>query len=135
MITSIKNTIAANLKSKFPECKIYDELVKQGFKTPCFFIKVIPITTQNLGIYKERTITIDIQYFSEDGTYEKNYIVLEELENMFIGILNVEDRNFTIENAEHEIVDNVLHFMITLNFVEGTYIEEGEYGEEIYIKE
>lgn len=135
MIAAIKDSIAAKLKTKFPEYKIYDEFVMQGFKTPCFFIKLIPITTKNLGLYKEKTITINIQYYSDDETNEKNYSMLEELENIFIGTINVSDRNFTIENVEHEIVDTILHFMFTLNFVDGIYTEEGEYGGEIYLKE
>lgn len=118
-IEAIKKAISLKLKSKFPTHKIYTEEIPQGLKRPCFFIEILPINTSNVNkFHREKLINIDIQYFSINETNAENFTMIEELNDLINGVLEVEDRTFTIQQATTDIVDKILHYSFDLDFTD-----------------
>lgn len=117
MMLSLRDAIISKLKTTFPDHKIYGEKVEQGLKKPCFFITVLPGDVIELSkSMQQREITIDIQYLSEEETNAKNIEMADLLNDLFQRItfdglmVNVIERRF-------EIVDDILHFFLDLDFI------------------
>lgn len=63
MVKKIINYILAKLHHNFPKAELYQEVVKQGLKEPCFIVKLLNIeTTQLLGTRKELDLNFAITY-------------------------------------------------------------------------
>ena len=117
MMTAIRNAVIGKLKTAFPDHKIYGEKVEQGLKKPCFFITILPGDVIELNkSMQQREITIDIQYLSEEETNAKNVEMVDSLNDLFRSIafdgmkVNIVERRF-------EIVDDILHFFLDLDFI------------------
>ncbi|MGG3210555.1 DUF6838 family protein [Geobacillus stearothermophilus] len=116
-MTAIRNAVIGKLKTAFPDHKIYGEKVEQGLKKPCFFITILPGDVIELNkSMQQREITIDIQYLSEEETNAKNVEMVDSLNDLFRSIafdgmkVNIVERRF-------EIVDDILHFFLDLDFI------------------
>lgn len=120
MITliDIQKSISRKLNSKFNDHFIYSEEVKQGLKRPAFFINIIPISTDNFPVYKEKLINIDIMYFSSNETSEENLNMINMLEELFNMTLIIADREITIGSLNFRIVDDILHCNFSLDFTD-----------------
>lgn len=143
MITfrDIKDAIALKLSTEFPQIKVYDEQVKQGFDAPAFFIQLIPINNTRANFFTENpTLMIDIQYFPQEESNDELYDINEKLGKSFKPFfIKVKDRVLNIIKVEYEIFDFVLHFQLNLDYlvsireeVEGT--ENKELMQEINFK-
>lgn len=143
MITliEIQKSISRKLNSKFNDHFIYGEEVKQGLKRPAFFINIIPVSTENFPVYKDKLINIDIMYFSKNETYVENLNMISELESLF-KTLKIQDRALTIESLNFRIVDDILHCSFSLDFMDcelisidtplgQVYLPEHEISEEL----
>jgi hypothetical protein len=145
MITliDIQNSIGKKLDSKFSDYYIYTEDVKNGKKTPSFFINTMPVITDNFISYKEKLINIDIMYFSENETNEENLNMTNMLEDLFRNYLELKDRIITILSLNFRVIDNILHCNFSLNFKDAgemilintqigqVYIQEHEINEKL----
>lgn len=114
MILDITNGISIKLNDLFGDgYNTYTENVKQGLQEPCFFIKSLPVTTnQLLGNRKERRYPFDIAYFTEGGNEE----MMRVGEQMLDGLEHITLTNGDIVrclSSEMEIVDDVLHVSVT----------------------
>lgn len=49
MIVDIQHSIIKQLKTNFPDHKVYGEKVEQGLVRPCFFVDILPITFEVLS--------------------------------------------------------------------------------------
>lgn len=128
-LTDIKKAVLAKLKAKFPTHKLYGEEIKQGFTRPCFFIEIVPISTNNLDeLYDQKRISVKVHYFSPNETNEENYSMSDELNKVFRLYLPVQDRNLHILSTDSTIVDSVLIFSFDLNFIDA--IEDD--GQDVY---
>lgn len=134
MITKITNGISVKLDQEFANSIIYTEEVEQGFKEPCFFIKLInPESSHVLGNRYKRVNSFDIHYFpSENGGNDELLVVAEKmidaLEYIYIadGLIRGTDMNY-------KIVKGVLHFFINYDmFVLKPTIPE-EYMEKLNV--
>ncbi len=143
MITfkDIKDAITLKLSTEFPEIKVYDEQVKQGFDAHAFFIQLIPINNTRANFFTENpTLMIDIQYFPQEESNDELYDINEKLGKSFKPFfIQVKDRVLNIIKVEYEIFDFVLHFQLNLDYlvsireeVEGT--ENKELMQEINFK-
>ena len=121
MITllDIQKAISRKLDSKFSDYRIYTEEVKKDLKRPSFFINIMPISTDNYVAYKDKLVNIDIMYLSENETNEENLNMINLLEDLFNMTLNVNDREFTIKSLNFKVIDNILHCIFSLDFVDG----------------
>ncbi len=117
MMSSIRKAIFQLLKSEFPTHTLYGEKVPQGLKKPCFFITFLPVSTTKLSKYQQqREVTIDIQYLSQEETNEKNIEMGDMLTDLFQQI-NFDGYSINVTEMRYEIVDDILHFFIDLNFI------------------
>jgi hypothetical protein len=117
MMLALRDAIISKLKTAFPDHKIYGEKVEQGLKKPCFFITILPGDFTDLSkLTQRREITIDIQYLSVEETNVKNIEMADLLTDLF---KKIEFNGLTVIVIEKrfEIVDDILHFLIDLDFV------------------
>ncbi|KNF10060.1 hypothetical protein CLPU_1c02250 [Gottschalkia purinilytica] len=138
----IRDSFILKLSERYPNTNIYDESIQQGFEEPAFFVQFIPIsTTRESKTTKSRLITVDIQYFPKNvNDSEEIFKIADELENAFQGYIEVKDRKLKLENIKYKIVHdgigNVLHFEITINYLETIPFEEkGETAKEVILKQ
>ncbi|EMI10370.1 phage tail terminator family protein [Anoxybacillus gonensis] len=138
MMLALRDAIISKLKSAFPDHKIYGEKVEQGLKKPCFFITILPGDFTDLSkSMQQREITVDIQYLSIDETNVKNIEMADILTDLFKKI-DFNDLSVNVIERRFEIVDDVLHFFIDLNFIlilkdteEHEFMQEIIYNEEV----
>ncbi|MDR6883791.1 DUF6838 family protein [Bacillus sp. 3255] len=97
---------------------IYTEQIKQGFSQPAFFVLQIN-SSEDKGLNRRsvRSLLFDIHYFpSRDSLTQKADCrqVAEQLYEPFRYIETVGGvvRSF---NARHEVIEDVLHFFISMN--------------------
>lgn len=132
MLNELLNTISLKLHHEFGEsCKIYgDEEVKQGFKTPCFFVSIISLShDQKLGerCYKESSF--DILYFPKRyGNNTEMLEMSEHLNEIFYCIEFADGDLIHGTKMRSEIVDDVLHFFVNFNLftINKTYKDDME---------
>lgn len=117
--TDIQKAISRKLYDRFgSEYYNYTEEVKKDLKRPSFFIDVMPVVTENYVDYKDKLINIDIMYFSKDETNEENLYMINEMEQIFGSVLQVQDRIITIKALNFKTVDDILHCSFTLDFTD-----------------
>ncbi|AKA69840.1 phage tail terminator family protein [Clostridium scatologenes] len=120
MITfkDIKDAVTLKLSTEFSNIKVYDEEIRQGFSPPAFFIELIPVNTIRTNFFtKNPTLIVDVQYFAKEENNDELYDMADSLERSFKFCIQVKDRVLTIVKIEYEIVDFVLHFQISLNYL------------------
>lgn len=119
--------------------EIYGEEIKQGLKEPCFFIKLLK-SSQNQVVRNRyfRRQSFDIHYFPESSIQaEKEMLNIADKLYETLEYIKCENDIFRGTEMNHEIVDNVLHFFVDYNFytikkTEDTeYIKEFEYKQEV----
>ena len=123
MINKIIDGISLKLNEEFnDEYKIYTEEVKQGLKTPCFFINALDPSEE---LYRDnryyQTNTFCVQYLpnTNNSKIECNDIrdrLFSILE--YITIKETEDTDLTLirgNNMHGEYTDNMLNFFVNYN--------------------
>lgn len=140
-LTDIKKAINDTLKSNFPTVKVSSPDVEEGFKKPSFFVEILPITRGKEGKYHySRSVTVVIQYFSENETELENIKMQDQLEEVFGQVLKINDRVITIHNIESEINDKVLHFQFDISYLDSLEedkvygYEEAEFMQELILE-
>lgn len=84
-------------------------------------------TTKSAGRLTEKSILVDIAYLCGMNTKRSEIQdVLEKIDGVIRPVLNVKDRNFTIDNADSNITDNVGHYVFTIRYTDGDPIEVKE---------
>lgn len=120
MLDDLVNGLAARVKELYPEFAIYDEVVRQGMKEPCFFIKVVAVRFRKelSGRYRLQ-VTIDLHYFNSKHNEVMNHDfrivgqrISEELE-----AVSVADKVLRIGDKESKAVDDVLHVLFDVSVV------------------
>lgn len=113
-INAVRYAVISTLKEHFPSTKIYGEEIAQGFKEPCFFVKLFPVSQEReLGRRYRRFHTIDIHYFT--STNEDRHEMAERLYAL-MEYIPINDRLYRGTKLYHEIIDGVLHFFVDYNF-------------------
>lgn len=89
------------------EYPVYLDEVKEGFESPCFFLKSIRLTNLDNKSYELNNITIYLTFFSEKGTLtaEELYIIQDSLTSYFrSGFTVLKDNRYLLtKNLSHEI--------------------------------
>ncbi|MGD9678428.1 MAG: DUF6838 family protein [Vulcanibacillus sp.] len=109
-INDIRDGVIYTIKQQFPTMKIYGEEVKQGFREPCFFIKVLQLDhAKEINRHYIRTHSFDVHYFGLSN--EDMHNVADNLYNIleYISITGGLCRGVRMK---HEIVDRALHFFV-----------------------
>ena len=128
---TLRSAITALLRTKYPKLqyKVHFDNVELTGNVPCFYIELAPKVRPYDDIISERSIAVDIAYLAAEdaqGNVKRSdlYDKEEELYALFFPVLYVADRAITILEAETRIVDEVLHFMFTLDFADAFTDEE-----------
>jgi len=138
MITysNVLKAINSTLKNNFPEVKRPSGDIKSGFKTPAFFVQLMPITENDFNGYSIKFMLICIYYFSDLKTNEDNMSMVDKLSKVFKNKVNVEDRILEVSDKKIHLSDNVLQFKFNLEFMDcGDYIEINTPTGPIYLPE
>lgn len=126
MITyrSLKKTLTALLKNKFPDCKVHFDNVEKS-DAPYFYVEMQPYTStvDGEGVYHDRNIEIDIQYIPDEDLFGridrmKIYDIGQILDLAIRPVFYVEDRAITISEVETTVHDEVLHYIFRLQFTD-----------------
>lgn len=116
----IKRSILKSLKEKYPNHSLYFEQVQQDFKRPSFYIYFVPLESQqNSKSFVEKNLMVKIDYYSDNPSTEGNWMICEELEDIFHEVLQVGDRYLNITRTSNEIVEGTLVFTFVLRYENG----------------
>lgn len=126
MITLIKLKKTVNDLLKSFNIRIYGSEVKEGFIRPSFFVQLLPLSGDNL--FKkdliEKSIMVEINYFSKEKTDLENFKMAEKLEKLLFPILDLGEQKLLVKNFESGIVDGVLSTKFHLNWFDSIESEE-----------
>lgn len=92
---------------------VYTDKIKQGFTQPCFFIQIIESNSRR--IISDRFsvgCVLDIHYFSKSNNIKDLLAVADKLLEV-LDIISLEDTDIRGTQMSHNIVDNILHFMVS----------------------
>lgn len=116
MVNDIIGGIAIKIDSLFDDAVIYTEGIEQGFREPCFFIKLLRASQKqifNNRYYLEHSL--DVHFFP--GAADKNNEMYEvatklaELEYITSGGSLLRGTKMS-----YEAVDGVLHYFVQYNY-------------------
>ena len=118
----IAKAVTMVIKGVFPNVPIYGDEVREGYKTPSFFIGIMPVGSINhTKSIKEEQLLITVSYFSNTSESLKNYRVMQELKTAFGQVLSVDNRKFTIQETNTEKVGedgDIYQFTFDINYYE-----------------
>lgn len=115
MINDILAAAANKLNEEFENVKIYNEAIKQGFKTPCFCISPYSVSD---CLYRDKrykyTASVEIRYYAESradkiDVVERLFRCLEYIEPEDLGLVMG-------SNMECEICDKYYKFKVSYEF-------------------
>lgn len=134
MVNSLYTAIAIRLEELFGKPVIYFDKLPQGFRGPCFFVKLLN-AKQELKIHNryEVSLSYDVHYFP---TGHKDYVA--EINNaaykMLFGLEYVNRDGFLTRGTDmsYEVQEDVLHFFVTYRFFVLMKTEAGQLMEKLY---
>ncbi len=101
----IAKAVTMVIKEAFPNVPIYGDEVREGYKTPSFFVGIMPVNSINhTKSIKEEQLLITVSYFSNTTESLKNYKEMQELKVAFGQVLSVDNRRFIIQETNTEKV-------------------------------
>lgn len=116
-INMIRDGVMQTLRSKYPDMNIYGEKIEQGFKEPCFFVKLLNgESTRELNRRFMRYQSFDVHYFPPQPYNRNAWDMAEELSSLFLTLV-VDGETYLVTGVNYEIVEDVLHFFFDVNFM------------------
>ncbi|AYB41596.1 hypothetical protein D5F52_17830 [Brevibacillus laterosporus] len=113
-INDVRHAVIIALEKEFPHAEIYGEQLPQGFKEPCFFVRLLEGSQdKELDRRYKRFHPFDIHYFASSNS--ERYEVAEKLTDI-LGLIEMQGKPIRGTKMRHTIVDDVLHFFIDYNF-------------------
>ena len=144
MITrqDVKTVVIAALRESCPGIKkIYETAVEEGYQTPSFFVRMIPVEFRN----RKTSSIVGSKYLFEVTflEYEKSELrqmeVSEAIRNGIGDFLSVGDRMLPVSDSEIQYTgtaNNIMQFVFYVEFFEDVReIEKEKYIKDIKIKE
>lgn len=115
---SIRDGVVLALSEMYPDLNIYDEEIPQGFKSPCFFVKLLTMSQdQELGRRHMRSHNFDIHFFPTGPNYNSGALEVAESLYESLRFVEIDGAKYMGTAMNHEIVDRVLHFFVDYNFL------------------
>lgn len=121
------------------EYPVYLDEVKEGFESPCFFLKSNRLTNLDNKSYELNNITIYLTFFSEKGTLnaEELYTIQDSLTSYFRSgfIVQKDNRYLLTKNLSHEIDgedSDIINFSFDIQYYDYLYTKDNE--NEVYEK-
>jgi len=124
----INKAINDKIESAFPAIPIQSSDVQEGFKRPSFFVSLDTNGTEPNQFSTLREMTCRILYFptSRYDYKEEAYDIQDRLEILFGLNFPVADRTITIDRANTEIVDKVVHYDFDFSFLDDSTRDEDD---------
>lgn len=127
---SILESVRDRLQESY-KLPVYLDEVKEGFESPCFFLKALKATSPYTKYLNHNRITIYITFFSEKGSTpaEQLYQIQDDLNDMFFKVLFIKNRALQPENLSYEIQgddSDIVFFSFDLNYYDGIAKPEPE---------
>ncbi len=123
---AIQRAIIARINNALPGKKVHTNDI-QKLNQDAFFIAFLPVRQQPIDdLHTNKIFRTIIRYFPnlQDKMQDRMYEVMDILAREFT-TLKVEDRVITVhEETEATIVDNVLHFNVSFEFIDFIGSEE-----------
>lgn len=133
MIYEVIDAIAAKLAGEY-SYEMHIEKLPQGFEEPCFFIKLISNDENQLVDNRYyRTNTFDIAYFNNNDNVDL-YNKANELTDLLEYIKFENGDLLRGISRKSEVVDGVLHFVVSYNFSVVKPREKEELMEDLKVK-
>lgn len=125
MITNylkIRRALVSLLKAKFPGKAVHFDNVEKS-DAPYFYVEFTEKVRTLDRTYAERHFMVDVVYVpAEDqfGRVKRSALhsVSETLDEAIRPVLQVDDRFFTVLDANADFVDDILHYIFYLDFVD-----------------
>ncbi len=118
----IRDAIITILKTAYPTYSIYGEEIQQGYKHPAFYVQLIPEPASTINkAHRQKQILIIVHYFSSataNARARDMWEVADELDTLFTASLTVDDRSIYIQEANPEIIDEVLQYQINMSYID-----------------
>lgn len=134
----INKAINDKIKQEFPGIMIQSRDVEEGFKRPSFYVNIETTNTETFQFNLRRDFTCRILFFPTDryDHKEEAYGVQDRLEMLFGLSFVAGSRTITINEAESDIYDKVLHYDFYFSYYENAGEEEtGEKMQELAYNE
>jgi hypothetical protein len=109
-VNHIRDGVITTLVTLFPDALVTGEKIRQGIGDKRFFVKLLSTSQQNMVARRYRRLqSFDIHFFAK--TNEEAHAVAETL---YDGLRYITANGLTVRGTamSHEIVDDVLHFMV-----------------------
>lgn len=116
-INDLSIGVSQILDDEFPNIKIHDEKIKQGFEELCFFIKVLN-SGQNKEINKryKKNVSFDIHYFSDKDDINSDCNDMADKLYEVLEYVTVSNSIYRASGMNHQVIDDVLHFMLKFDY-------------------
>lgn len=112
-ISEMISAITRKIKDKYPEVTVYKDKVKQGFKTPCFFVTCLNGEQNKVGRNKyNRDYLFNIRFHMKEPDRVELLIKGEEIQEL---LQEIKNGNELLRGKElkYEIVDDILQFFVS----------------------
>ena len=105
------------IKSEFPSMEIYANEIQQGFKEPCFFVKMLKLDEkQIIGERYFRRYFFDIRYHPDKHKKSQNiWGIADKLQDLLEMITTPEQHLLRGTDRNAEVEDDVLHYFVSYN--------------------
>ena len=90
--------------------KIYANEIKESFSRPCFFVNLLPVTSDTLKSHtSENSFMVEIVYFSANKTDLENLLMYDTLKGILTPILAIGTRKLLVRKFRAQVIDEVDH--------------------------
>ena len=92
------------LKAKYPSYPVYLDETKEGFESPCFFLKLVSIRQPETRVRFKNTCTLYISFLCEKGKVDPLFIydLKDDIYNTFYCGMQVKDRYLKFDSMHSE---------------------------------
>ena len=92
------------LQALYPDFPVYLDETKEGFTTPCFFLKLVSVRAPETRLRYKSTCSLFISFLCEKGKVDPLYIydLKDDIYNMFWQGMKVKDRFLKFDSLKSE---------------------------------
>ena len=99
---------------------VYGKEIKEGFKTPCFFVKASLVNSEMVTKnFTENEVAVEIIYISQSETDLENVKMNDTLRSIFSQVIAINDRKLLPQKLRSDTEEYVLNFKFDLKYLDG----------------
>ncbi len=129
ILVEIKRSLTQLLKSNFLGYEIYAEevpTIKDGDKFgDYFFVELVPASVTTLNKYQTKhNVLITIMCQTSRHNNEEYFNIASKVDDIIRPYVEFDGRKITVDNAEYKVVDRILRYKFSLNFIDSKEMDE-----------